>query len=99
EEQFSKIDEIPFDFERRRMSVVLERDDKAHILICKGAVEEVFAACMRYADDGAAGSLDDSHFAQAKETTAKLNADGFRVIAVAFKEVPQAQATYSVADE
>ena len=54
EERFRKIDEIPFDFERRRMSVVLERGDEAHILICKGAVEEVFAVCTRYAidDDG-----------------------------------------------
>ena len=99
EERFSKIDEIPFDFERRRMSVVLKRGDDAHILICKGAVEEIFAVCTRYADDGETGALDPSHFAQAKETTAKLNADGFRVIAVAFKEMPPAQATYSVADE
>jgi Mg2+-importing ATPase len=99
DEQFSKIDEIPFDFERRRMSVVLKRGDDAHILICKGAVEEVFAACKYYAIDGETGPLDPSHFAQAQETTAKLNADGFRVIAVAFKEMPPAQAAYSVKDE
>ena len=99
EERFRKIDEIPFDFERRRMSVVLERGDDAHILICKGAVEEVFAVCTRYAINDAGGALDESHFAQAKETTAELNADGFRVIAVAFKEMPPAQAAYSVADE
>ena len=71
-----------------------------HILICKGAVEEVFAACTRYAIDGddRARSMQ-SHFASAKETTAKLNADGFRVVAVAFKEMPPTQAAYSVADE
>ena len=63
EEHFRKIDEIPFDFERRRMSVVLERGDEAHILICKGAVEEVFAVCTRYAIDGEVGALDESHFA------------------------------------
>lgn len=99
DERFSKIDEIPFDFERRRMSVVLKRGDDAHILICKGAVEEIFAVCTRYADKDETGALDPSHFAQAKETTAKLNADGFRVIAVAFKEMPPEQAAYSVADE
>ncbi len=99
EERFHKIDEIPFDFERRRMSVVLERGDEAHILICKGAVEEVFGACTRYVINDTLGTLDEGHFAQAKETTAKLNADGFRVIAVAFKEMPPAQAAYSVADE
>ena len=98
-ERFRKIDEIPFDFERRRMSVVLERGDEAHILICKGAVEEVFAVCTRFAVNDAEGALDASHFAQAKDTTAKLNADGYRVIAVAFKEMPPAQVAYSVADE
>jgi P-type Mg2+ transporter len=97
--RFQKIDEMPFDFGRRRMSVVLGRDDGVHILICKGAVEEVFAACTHYAIDGETGPLDDSHFAAAKETTAELNADGFRVVAVAFKEMPPTQATYSVADE
>jgi len=99
DERFSKIDEIPFDFERRRMSVVLKRGDDAHILICKGAVEEIFAVCTRYADSNETGALDPSHFAQAQETTAKLNADGFRVIAVAFKEMPPEQSAYSVADE
>jgi Mg2+-importing ATPase len=97
--RFRKIDEMPFDFERRRMSVVLQRDDGAHILVCKGAVEEVFAACKHYAKDGETGPLDNSHFASATETTAKLNADGFRVVAVAFKEMPPLQTTYSVADE
>ncbi len=97
--RFQKIDEMPFDFERRRMSVVLGRDDGVHILICKGAVEEVFAACKHYAIDGETGALDASHFASAMETTAKLNADGFRVVAVAFKEMPPTQAAYSVADE
>ena len=97
--KYQKIDEMPFDFERRRMSVVLQRDDGAHILVCKGAVEEVFAACKHYANDGETGPLDDSHFASATETTAKLNADGFRVVAVAFKEMPPLQTTYSVADE
>jgi Mg2+-importing ATPase len=97
--RFQKIDEMPFDFERRRMSVVLGRDDGIHILICKGAVEEVFAVCKHYAIDGETGALDRSHFVAAMETTTKLNADGFRVVAVAFKETSSAQATYSVADE
>ena len=97
--KYQKIDEMPFDFERRRMSVVLQRDDGAHILVCKGAVEEMFAACRYYALGAETGPLDDSHFAAAKQTTAELNADGFRVVAVAFKEIPPTQTTYSVADE
>jgi Mg2+-importing ATPase len=97
--RYQKIDEMPFDFERRRMSVVLQRDDGAHILICKGAVEEVFASCKHYAIGDETGPLDASHFAAAKETTANLNADGFRVVAVAYKEMPPTQTTYSVGDE
>jgi Mg2+-importing ATPase len=96
---YHKIDEMPFDFERRRMSVVLARGDGAHVLICKGAVEEVFAACTRYSVGSETGALDDSHFAAAKEITVGLNADGFRVVAVAYKEMPPEQATYSVRDE
>jgi P-type Mg2+ transporter len=99
EGRYYKIDEMPFDFEQRRMSVVLGRDDGAHILICKGAVEEVFAACTRYVVDAETGPLDKSHFAAAQEMTANLNADGFRVVAVAYKEMPPDQAAYSVRDE
>ena len=99
DEHFRKIDEIPFDFERRRMSVILERGDGAHILICKGAVEEVFSVCKRYAINDDVGALDDSHLAQAKDTTAKLNADGFRVIAIAFKEIAKEHRASCVADE
>src|SRR5262249_54062208 len=47
EHRFEKIDELPFDFSRRRMSVVLETEEMRHLLICKGAVEEVFAAQFR----------------------------------------------------
>ena len=63
---------MSFDFERRRMSVVLGRDDGVHILICKGAVEEVFAACKHYAIDGEHRAPDQSHFTSAMETTAKF---------------------------
>ena len=97
--QFHAIDELPFDFERRRMSVVLARSDGTHMLICKGAVEEVFAACTQYAIDGETGPLDETHFATARQISADLNADGFRVVAVAYKEMPPQQPTYSVRDE
>ncbi|MBN3752226.1 magnesium-translocating P-type ATPase [Paraburkholderia sp. Tr-20389] len=98
-ENFTKIDEMPFDFERRRMSVVLARDDGAHIMISKGAVEEMFSVSTRYAIDGDTGTLDKSHYAATKEITDALNADGFRVVAVAYKEMPPEQTAYSVADE
>jgi P-type Mg2+ transporter len=97
--QYKKIDEIPFDFERRRLSVVVERDDGRHLLICKGAVEEMFQVCTSYEVENERALLDESHFSAAKEETRLLNADGFRVVAVAYKELSGDQATYSVADE
>jgi len=96
---FAKIDEIPFDFSRRRLSVVVSQGPDKHILICKGAVEEIFAVCSRYEIDGTTGRLDESHFATAKEETIALNSDGFRVVAVAYKELDASQTAYSAADE
>jgi len=96
---FRKVDEIPFDFQRRRLSVVVAHGADKHVLICKGAVEEIFAVSTRYELDGAQGSLDKSHFATAKEETVALNEDGFRVVALAYKEIDAPKATYSIADE
>ena len=98
ERAFAKVDEIPFDFSRRRMSVVVSHEGR-HLLICKGAVEEIFAVCTRYEVEGSTGELDASHFAEAKAATAELNADGFRVVAVAYKEMESPRAVYSRTDE
>jgi len=99
EHRFEKIDELPFDFSRRRMWVVLETEEKKHLLICKGAVEEVFAACTHYATDGDVAVLDASHLERMQQQTARLNADGFRVIAVAYKDFPNPRPAYHTADE
>ena len=100
ESHYRKVDEIPFDFRRRRMSVVVEHDQEKHILICKGAVEEIFNVCSRAeTGEGDFISLDGEHFANLREVTRDLNEDGFRVIAVAYKEVTERKETYSLADE
>src|SRR6516162_87482 len=99
EHRFNKIDELPFDFSRRRMSVILATEENKHVLICKGAVEEVFAACTQFAMDGAAAPLDASHLVQMQGQTARLNADGFRVIAVAYKEIVEPRPSYRNEDE
>ncbi len=96
---FSKIDEIPFDFERRRLSVVVEREDGRRYLICKGAVEEMFAAASRYEAVKGEGALDPAHLEVAMRETAALNADGFRVVAVAYREVSRDQQVFSASDE
>jgi Mg2+-importing ATPase len=99
EHRFEKFDEIPFDFSRRRMSVVLATEEKKHVLICKGAVEEVFAACTHYAMDGDVDRLDASHLVQMQQQAASLNADGFRVIAVAYKDILDPRPAYHTSDE
>jgi P-type Mg2+ transporter len=99
DEGFVKIDEIPFDFARRRLSVVVAHGPDKHVLICKGAVEEIFAVYTRYEIDGTTGQLDENHFATAKEETIELNSDGFRVVAVAYKTVDAPKDAYTIADE
>ncbi len=115
QEAYRKIDEVPFDFERRRMSVVvanlLSGQEQHHELICKGAVEEVLAICTRVriqeptdaSLDGAREMptlpLDAALLARTKAVTASLNAEGMRVVAVAVKTLPPNQAVYSVVDE
>ena len=95
---YRKFDEVPFDFERRRMSVALERAGR-RLLICKGAVEEVFAASSHGRAGGESFPLDDSHLIALRRSVDELNADGFRVIAVAVKELPVGQCTCSLTDE
>ena len=93
---YSKVDEIPFDFTRRRLSVVVARKDGKHLLICKGAVEEIFVVCSSYRLRGEVGRLDPTHFEEAKEQTIALNSDGFRVVAVAYKEMDASRTSYSI---
>ena len=95
---FHKLDEVPFDFQRRRMSVVVEGRGR-RLIICKGAVEEVFAVSRQGRAAGESFDLDQTHLQQLRQTAEGLNADGFRVIAVAYKELPIAQEICSVQDE
>ena len=96
---YRKIDEIPFDFQRRRMSVVVSERDDHHELICKGALEEILAVCTRVQHGERTEPLTPELLARIHEVTAQLNDEGLRVVAVAAKEIPPAQETYSVADE
>jgi len=95
---YRKLDEVPFDFERRRMSVAVERDGH-HLLICKGAVEELFALAARGRAGGESFPLDQSHGEQLRTTVEQLNAEGFRVVAVAVKELPPEQSACAAHDE
>jgi Mg2+-importing ATPase len=105
-QDYRKVDEIPFDFVRRRMSVVVSERDEHHELICKGALEEVLAICTHVRTATVPGAptlsdmpLDATALARVQAYTDGLCADGLRLVAVAMKELPPAQTAYAVADE
>ncbi|MBI2748937.1 MAG: magnesium-translocating P-type ATPase [Burkholderiales bacterium] len=99
EQNYQKVDEVPFDFQRRRMSVVVSELNHHHELICKGAVEETMAVCSRVRDGGQDVPLDAAMLERVRGVTRALNQTGLRVVAVAMKELPPDQTVYSVADE
>ncbi|MBB3211588.1 Mg2+-importing ATPase [Herbaspirillum sp. Sphag1AN] len=96
---YRKVDEIPFDFQRRRMSVVVSEREDHHELICKGAVEEIVSICTHARNNGEIVPFTPELLAEIRETTASLNAEGLRVVAVAAKDLPPTKEVYSVADE
>jgi Mg2+-importing ATPase len=95
--EYEKVDEIPFDFNRKRLSVVVRRDDE-HLLITKGEAESVFAICQTVNIDGSPQPFDESQRAHAAETFKKLSADGYRVLGVAVQKVEK-QDAYTPAAE
>lgn len=109
EEDYKKVDEIPFDFHRRRMSVILEHKNGKQLLICKGAVEEMLDLCSHAFDPGEDRRLhiekdlvvpmDETMRNTVLRTSQKLNADGLRVLLVAIKECGERPLNYGVADE
>jgi Mg2+-importing ATPase len=98
-QDYQKVDEIPFDFERRRMSVVVSEKSHHHELICKGAVEEIMAICTRVQAGGENLPLDAAMLERVRSVTADLNEQGLRVVAVAMKEVPPNKSAYAIGDE
>jgi len=96
-ENYRKIDEIPFDFERRRASIVVERDG-TRTLITKGAAEGILAISERWETEGDPVLIDDPTKARIAEFTHDLGRQGFRVLAVAYTEVPL-RSGYKTTDE
>jgi len=95
--EYRKVDEIPFDFERRRLSVVVERAGE-WTLITKGAVEDVFRVCSTAELDGEEVAFDTARRSLAELTYEKLSSDGYRVLGVAVRSVPEKTA-YGKDDE
>jgi Mg2+-importing ATPase len=93
-----KVDEIPFDFTRKRMSVTVDYEGD-HVLICKGAVDDVFKACAFYQIDDEIFPLIDVIRHDVMEDYEALSADGYRVLAIAYREFPRDTTVFTVADE
>jgi P-type Mg2+ transporter len=92
------VDELPFDFQRRRMSVVVDYEGD-HVLICKGAVEEIYAVCGYYQIGDEVYPLIDMIREDLFEEVERLNKDGYRVLGIAYREFPRVRTTYTAADE
>ena len=96
--EYAKVDEIPFDFSRRMMSVVVKTPANAHRLICKGAPEAIYPRCAGYALDGKVYPKDQGIHANLKAEFDQLSADGFRVLALAYRDL-EPKAAYAKEDE
>ncbi len=93
-----KVDEIPFDFTRKRMSVIIDHEDR-HMLICKGAVEDVYSVCDRYQVDDDIYPLIDMVKNDLLEDYYELSAQGYRILAIAYNEFGKDKEVFSSADE
>ncbi|WP_080437972.1 magnesium-translocating P-type ATPase [Burkholderia ubonensis] len=98
---YKKIDELPFDFVRRRLSVVVEDTRGTHTLICKGAVEEMLAVSTHVQDEDGVRPLDFVARKRLLEQANAYNEDGFRVLVLATRAIPRGdeREQYRTADE
>ncbi len=83
---FQKLDEIPFDFARRRMSVIVKDISGEHTMVCKGAVEEILSICNYTEVDEKNRSTHRGNTFKCQKISETLNSEGMRVIAVAYKK-------------
>jgi P-type Mg2+ transporter len=96
--QFQKVDEIPFDFSRRMMSVVVKEPEGSYRLLTKGAPEEIFKRCTRFELHNEILPMDPILIQDLKEEYEQLSTDGFRVLAIAYKDMEH-KVSYSKNDE
>ncbi len=94
-----RYDELPFDFTRRRMSVILRNGDGELALYCKGAVEEMLDICTKVEDGGKVEQLSLHFREQLLELRDRLNEDGLRVIAVGYRKLPKDHEQITVQEE
>ncbi|SFD03875.1 magnesium-translocating P-type ATPase [Pragia fontium] len=99
--RYRKVDEIPFDFVRRRLSIVVQDEKQHQLLICKGAVEEMLSVCSHIEKNGAILPLDSAGRQALLEQANGYNLQGFRVLILAVRELSTAEhrTQFSASDE
>ncbi len=95
---FQKIDEVPFDFVRRRVSVVVE-EKRQRFFIAKGAPEEILKVCSYYEVEGLISDISEEIRRKIEQKYLDLSAEGLRVLGVANKKLREEKAVYSINDE
>ena len=98
DQSYAMVDELPFDFSRRMMSVLIASPDGSHRMLTKGSPEAVFQRCTQFELNGEVFPMDPSLLIDLKEQYEELNADGFRVLAVAYRDLAGSK-TVSKQDE
>ena len=98
-ENYVKVDEIPFDFTRRRLSTVVQDKNGKTQMVTKGAVEEMLSICSFAECDGGVQPLTDEVRRRILHTVDELNDKGFRVLAIAQKSNPSPVGAFGVKDE
>lgn len=99
EQNYPKVGEIPFETARRRMSVIVETDDRRHLLICKGAVDEMLTISTAAQKYGVVVPLGEDLRSQIEAETRKMGEAGLRVLVVAYKLVDARDRQYGPKDE
>lgn len=94
---FDKVDEVPFDFIRKRVSVIVNHE-KGRLMICKGALEEIASVCSRFEHGNKIADLTSEQQKKIQDNYYKLSSQGFRVLGVSYRRIEEKPA-YSVKDE
>jgi Mg2+-importing ATPase len=98
-EEFKKVDELPFDFQRRRVSLIVENAAHEQYMFCKGASEEVVALCTKYALAGVEHDFDKESTEKIWALERELSSEGYQVLAVAERRITDTKLSYVKEDE
>jgi len=98
-ERYKKVDEMPFDFVRRRMSVVVQHPGERPLLLTKGAPEGILELCIKHSTHGTEHPFDSEDMKAANKIYEKLSSEGYRVLAIASRKMPKDTKSYAVSDE